>query len=177
MLKIVFFSATWCGVCKTAKISAEIAAQELGAAFFELDMDQSRATYDKYTAGTCNSVPFVAVLNGDTVILRKCGGFSSADLVADVNLALSGFAPDGNSTDNQETGTVLPEVIVTASRVKSWFSRNWYYLLLLIAVIVAAWFGFKAIGKPRKQQTPPPSQPAPAGNTRSRNAQGRFFKP
>jgi len=76
MKKILCFSATWCGPCRTfAPIFEEVSKKYATKFTFQkIDVDEDEQLCDKYKV---QSIPTIIVVDGEKEILRKVGSFDS----------------------------------------------------------------------------------------------------
>jgi len=76
MKKVLCFSATWCGPCRTfAPIFEEVSKKYATEFTFQkIDVDEDEQLCVKYKV---QSIPTIIVLDGEKEILRKVGSFDS----------------------------------------------------------------------------------------------------
>lgn len=143
---IKFFSDPTCAACPAAKQSVDIAKDALNATLllYENSFTIHKADLQQY-GDFRDGVPRIVVIVDNKVIYNKVGGVSSQELITAVNLAASGFDQNGEPT----YGADLPEVTILGAKMRSWFSRNWLYLLLLAAASVGLYYAYKALSKPK----------------------------
>jgi len=71
MKKVLYFSTTWCGPCKTFKPIVQQVAQETGIPVMYLDEDQDQEMAKKYSI---NSVPTIVIVDAAGGILYRNAG-------------------------------------------------------------------------------------------------------
>ena len=71
MKKVLYFSTTWCGPCKTFKPIVQQVAQETGIPVKYLDADQDQEMAKKYSI---NSVPTIVIVDAAGGILYRNAG-------------------------------------------------------------------------------------------------------
>ncbi len=176
MLYLLYFSDPTCGACIAAKPGAEIAANQLKAPFLYYANSWSidKTDFEKY-AGSDRSLPRIVVKDeAGTVYYNRPGGASSQDIVNAVQPAHPTGALLGPTT-----GYELPTAVVTASKVKSWFSRNWPLLLFLLIGGVVLYFAYKAMRSPKKGDAAKPSDATQAWRDKVKahaNSEGISYK-
>jgi hypothetical protein len=143
---IKFFSDPTCAVCPAAKQSVDIAKEALNATLllYENSYTTDKPDLEKYGEYR-EGVPRIVVIVDNKVIYNKVGGVSSQELITAVNLAASGFDQNGEPT----YGADLPEVTILGAKMRSWFTQNWLYLLLLVVASVGLYYAYKALSKPK----------------------------
>ena len=67
---ILYFSAAWCGPCKTFKPILQQVSSELGVSIQYIDVDQQKDLVSKYSV---TSVPTIIVENSGAVLFRNSG--------------------------------------------------------------------------------------------------------
>lgn len=73
MLKILYFTASWCAPCKTAKPNLYAAASAASIPVIQHDVDSSPEIAVQHGVRT---VPTVIVFNGNTEATRRSGAMS-----------------------------------------------------------------------------------------------------
>lgn len=82
-MKILYFTATWCGPCKTFKPIVQQAMVETGANVQFIDVDQNKEAIAKYLI---TSVPTILVVNdNDIEVNRQPGIMSKPHLISLLN--------------------------------------------------------------------------------------------
>ena len=71
MKKVLYFSTTWCGPCKTFKPVVQQVSQETGIPVTYLDADQDQEMAKKYSI---NSVPTIVIVDAVGSILYRNAG-------------------------------------------------------------------------------------------------------
>ena len=71
MKKVLYFSTTWCGPCKTFKTIVQQVSQETGIPVTYLDADQDQEAAKKYSI---NSVPTIVIVDAAGGILYRNAG-------------------------------------------------------------------------------------------------------
>jgi thioredoxin 1 len=71
MKKVLYFSTTWCGPCKTFKPIVQQVSQETGIPVTYLDADQDQEMAKTYNI---NSVPTIVIVDGAGSILYRNAG-------------------------------------------------------------------------------------------------------
>lgn len=74
---VLYFTATWCGPCKTFKPVVQQVDSELGIGITYVDVDASKDLAQRYNI---TSVPTIVVVSGDTAVFRKSGVMSKPEL-------------------------------------------------------------------------------------------------
>jgi thioredoxin 1 len=83
MLKVLKFSASWCGPCKVqAPIFNEVSAAMPDVSFFEVDVDQSSDLAIKYGI---RGVPTIVIEKDGQVVDRKSGVLTNPALTQLIN--------------------------------------------------------------------------------------------
>jgi thioredoxin len=83
MTKVIKFSATWCGPCKTlAPIYNEAKSEILDVAFQEIDVDSDSASAIKYNV---RSVPTIVIEKDGNEVKRVSGMISKPALTSLIN--------------------------------------------------------------------------------------------
>jgi len=82
-MQVLYFSAPWCGPCKTFKPVVESASSELGVHVNYVNVDYDASLPQKYSI---TSVPTIIILGatGDE-LYRKSGVMSKDELFRDLN--------------------------------------------------------------------------------------------
>lgn len=71
MKKVLYFSTTWCGPCKTFKPIVQQVSQETGIPVTYLDADQDQEAVKKYSI---NSVPTIVIVDSAGGMLYRNAG-------------------------------------------------------------------------------------------------------
>ena len=74
---VLYFTATWCGPCKTFKPVVQEVNAELGLGINFVDVDQQKEMAQRYGI---TSVPTIVVENGGNVLYRNSGVMSKPQL-------------------------------------------------------------------------------------------------
>lgn len=74
---VLYFTATWCGPCKTFKPAVQEVDAELGLGIRFIDVDQQRDMAQRYGI---SGVPTIIVENGGNVVYRNSGVMSKPQL-------------------------------------------------------------------------------------------------
>lgn len=75
--RIIYVSAEWCGPCKSFKPVLQKVTGELGIPVEYVNADYDVATIEKYGI---QSIPTTICLSGDTILFKKSGAMSEAQL-------------------------------------------------------------------------------------------------
>ena len=76
-MKLLKFSASWCGPCKMLSKTIEQIKDEIPCDIIEIDIDDDFETANKFQI---RSVPTLVLMDGETEIARKTGNISAAEL-------------------------------------------------------------------------------------------------
>jgi thioredoxin 1 len=83
MIKVIKFSATWCGPCKTlAPVYNEAKSEISGVSFQEVDVDSDSASAIKYNV---RSVPTIVIEKDGSEVKRISGMTSKTALTSLIN--------------------------------------------------------------------------------------------
>lgn len=74
---VLYFTATWCGPCKTFKPVVQEVDAELGIGIRFIDVDQQRDMAQRYGI---SGVPTIVVENSGNVVYRNSGVMSKPQL-------------------------------------------------------------------------------------------------
>lgn len=74
---VLYFTATWCGPCKTFKPAVQEVDAELGLGIRFVDVDQQKDMAQRYGI---SAVPTIIVENGGNVVYRNSGVMSKPQL-------------------------------------------------------------------------------------------------
>jgi thioredoxin 1 len=74
---VLYFTAAWCGPCKTFKPVVQEVNAELGLGISFIDVDQQKEMAQRYGV---SSVPTIIVENGGNVLYRNSGVMSKPQL-------------------------------------------------------------------------------------------------
>lgn len=76
-MKLLKFSASWCGPCKMLSKTIEQVKDELDCDIIEIDIDDDFETSNKFQI---RGVPTLVLMDGETEVARKTGSMSAAEL-------------------------------------------------------------------------------------------------
>ena len=76
-MKLLKFSASWCGPCKMLSKTIEQVKDELDCDIVEIDIDDDFETANKFQI---RGVPTLVMMDGETEVARKTGSMSAAEL-------------------------------------------------------------------------------------------------
>ena len=76
-MKLLKFSASWCGPCKMLSKTIEQVKDELDCDIVEIDIDDDFETANKFQI---RGVPTLVLMDGETEVARKTGSMSAAEL-------------------------------------------------------------------------------------------------
>jgi thiol-disulfide isomerase/thioredoxin len=76
-MKLLKFSASWCGPCKMLSKTIEQVKDELDCDIIEIDIDDDFETANKFQI---RGVPTLVLMDGETEVARKTGSMSAAEL-------------------------------------------------------------------------------------------------
>ena len=76
-MKLLKFSASWCGPCKMLSKTIEQVKDELDCDIIEIDIDDDFETANKFQI---RGVPTIVLMDGETEVARKTGSMSAAEL-------------------------------------------------------------------------------------------------
>ena len=76
-MKLLKFSASWCGPCKMLSKTIEQIKSEIPCDIIEIDIDEDFETANKFQI---KSVPTLVLMDGETEVSRKTGNISAAEL-------------------------------------------------------------------------------------------------
>jgi len=79
-IRVLFFTANWCAVCKNILPAVKATAQAQGVEFHEVNYDLNKSMYESYAAGQGNSLPLTVVEVDNKVFFLLFGAFSTAEL-------------------------------------------------------------------------------------------------
>jgi thioredoxin 1 len=83
MIKVIKFSATWCGPCKVlAPIFDQVKSEISGVSFVDIDVDRNKDITSKYLV---SSVPTVIIEKNGELINRFSGIKSKSDIINLIN--------------------------------------------------------------------------------------------
>ena len=83
MLQILYFTATWCGPCKSFGPIVEQVSAENPGLITKIDVDAQRDTAMAYQI---SSVPRVVVLKNGDVVASKSGAMPKSELLKFISL-------------------------------------------------------------------------------------------
>lgn len=73
-MKILYFTAAWCGPCKTFKPIVQQVMSETGTNVQFIDVDQNKETTSKYLV---TSVPTIMFINDNDIVMHRQSGLIS----------------------------------------------------------------------------------------------------
>lgn len=76
-MKLLKFSASWCGPCKMLSKTIEQVKDELDCDIVEIDIDVDFETANKFQI---RGVPTLVLMDDETEVARKTGSMSAAEL-------------------------------------------------------------------------------------------------
>jgi thioredoxin 1 len=83
MIKVIKFSATWCGPCKVlAPIFDQVKSEISGVSFVDIDVDRNKDIASKYLV---SSVPTVIIEKNGELVNRFSGIKSKSDIINLIN--------------------------------------------------------------------------------------------
>lgn len=81
-MKILKFSASWCGPCKMLSMTIAGIKDEIPYPIEEIDIDENSKIAQKFGI---RGVPTLVLVDGETEVRRKVGSLTSSDLKAFVS--------------------------------------------------------------------------------------------
>jgi len=83
MIKVIKFSATWCGPCKVlAPIFDQVKSETSGVSFVDIDVDTNKNIATQYLV---SSVPTVIIEKNGEIVTRFSGIKSKSDIINLIN--------------------------------------------------------------------------------------------
>jgi thioredoxin 1 len=81
MISIYYFTATWCGPCKSFGPIVDQAARDTGANIQRLDIDLNQSSVLKYDVTSVPTLVFVDNLDG-SMLFKKSGVMTKSELIS-----------------------------------------------------------------------------------------------
>jgi thiol-disulfide isomerase/thioredoxin len=78
-MKVLKFSASWCGPCKMLSMTIAGIKDEIPYPIEEIDIDENSEMAQKFGI---RGVPTLVLVDGDTEVKRKVGSLTAAELKA-----------------------------------------------------------------------------------------------
>lgn len=79
-IRLIFFTASWCAVCRNIKPAVQSTTEQQGIRYEEVNYDNNKAMYDAYAQGIGNSLPLIVIEIGNKVFYLRFGSISIAEL-------------------------------------------------------------------------------------------------